>query len=61
MTDLENKYMLEYRPALDKYTMYSVYEPDKILETLNNLDDALQMMTSYIKKDALANGTYHDH
>jgi len=61
MTDLENKYMLEYRPALDKYTMYSVYEPDKILETLNNLDDALQMMTSYIKKDALANGTYHEH
>ncbi len=61
MTDLDNKYMLEYRPALDKYTMYSVYEPDKILETLNNLDDALQMMTSYIKRDALANGTYHEH
>ena len=54
---MENKYMLEYRPALDKYTMYSVYEPDKILETLNNLDDALQMMASYIKYDALANGT----
>ncbi len=61
MTDLENKYMLEYRPALDKYMMYSVYEPDKILETLNNLDDALQMMASYVKYDALANGTYHDH
>ena len=52
MTDLENKYMLEYRPALDKYMMYSVYEPDKILETLNNLDDALQMMASYIMKEA---------
>lgn len=61
MTNLENKYMLEYRPALDKYTLYSVYEPDKILETLNNLDDALQMMASYIKKDVLANGTYHEH
>ena len=61
MTDLDNNYILIYKPTIDKYTMYSVYEPNKILETLSTLDDALEMMVSYIKYDALTKASYHDH
>jgi hypothetical protein len=50
--ELDNNYILIYKPTIDKYTLHSVHDESIVLDTLDSLAEALETMTRYIVSDS---------
>tara|TARA_R110001606_G_scaffold111543_1_gene238162 strand:- start:211 stop:486 length:276 start_codon:yes stop_codon:yes gene_type:complete len=50
--ELDNNYILIYKPTIDKYTLHNVHDESVVLDTLDTLAAALETMTRYIVIDS---------